>query len=93
MEGSIGIRKNNQNPTGSHSSLNSDRITLYNEDGARVFDFSSAAVAVNDEFATITSPYNNKGLHMQRTIDNKILFIIDNLPKSDPGINGALYSD
>ena len=93
LEGSIGIRKNNQNPTGSHSSLNSDRITLYNEDGARVFDFSSAAVAVNDEFATITSPYNNKGLHMQRTIDNKILFIIDNLPKSDPGINGALYSD
>ena len=93
LEGSIGIRKNNQNPTGSHSSLNSDRITLYNEDGARVFDFSSAAVAVNNEFATITSPYNNKGLHMQRTIDNKILFIIDNLPKSDPGINGALYSD
>jgi hypothetical protein len=30
---------------------------------------------------------------MRRTADDKIIFIIDNLPNTDPGIDGALYAD
>ena len=76
-----------------HSNLTNDGIVFYDDYGKGIITFSSTQIPINTDFATITNSYNNKGLHMQRTVDGKTLFIIDNLPKSDPGIDGALYSD
>lgn len=76
-----------------HSNLTNDGIVFYDDYGKGIITFSSTQIPINTDFATITNSYNNKGLHMQRTVDGKTLFIIDNLPKSDPGVDGALYSD
>lgn len=76
-----------------HSNLTCDGIVFYDDYGKDVVAFASRPIPINTDFATITNGYNNKGLHMQRTVDGKTLFIIDSLPKSDPGVDGALYSD
>ena len=76
-----------------HSSLKNDRIILFDDEGRRVTNITSFSIPVDTDFATITNGYNNKGLHMRRTADDKIIFIIDNLPNTDPGIDGALYVD
>ena len=76
-----------------HSNLTCDGIVFYDDYGKDVVSFASRPIPINTDFATITNGYNNKGLHMQRTVDGKTLFIIDSLPKSDPGVDGALYSD
>ena len=76
-----------------HSSLKNDRIILFDDEGRRVTNITSFSIPVDTDFATITNGYNNKGLHMRRTTDDKIIFIIDNLPNTDPGIDGALYAD
>ena len=76
-----------------HSSLQSDRIILFDDKGKSVTNITSFSIPVDTDFATITNGYNNKGLHMRRTADDKIIFIIDNLPNTDPGIDGALYVD
>ena len=76
-----------------HSSLKNDRIILFDDEGRRATNITSFSIPVDTDFATITNGYNNKGLHMRRTADDKIIFIIDNLPNTDPGIDGALYVD
>lgn len=76
-----------------HSNLTCDGIVFYDDLGKDVVAFASRPIPINTDFATITNGYNNKGLHMQRTVDGKTLFIIDSLPKSDPCVDGALYSD
>lgn len=76
-----------------HSNLTHDGIVFYDDSGSGVITFASRQIPINTDFATITNSYNNKGLHIQRTVDGKTLFIIDSLPKSDPGVDGALYSD
>lgn len=77
------------------SSITDKSIRLYDDKGRPYIDISGHDVAGND-FVTLTNSYNNKGLHLKR-IDNAssddILYILDDLPTSDPKIEGVLWMD
>lgn len=77
------------------SSITEQSISLYNDNGRPYIDLNGSDIA-GDDFVTLTSYRNNKGLHLKRT-DNAslddILYILDGLPTSDPKIEGVLWMD
>lgn len=77
------------------SIIGSDRIDMYDDSGNLYTCLNGVDIAGQD-FVTLTSRYNKKGLHLQRidsATSNDILYILDNLPTSDPKIEGALWMD
>lgn len=77
------------------SSITEQSIRLYDDKGRPYIDLSGYDVAGSD-FVTLTSSYNNKGIHLKRINDassDDILYILDNLPTSDPKIEGVLWMD
>lgn len=72
-----------------------DSIDMYDDNGDLYTSFSGIDIAGRD-FVTLMSRYNKKGLHLRRVdskTSNDILYILDNLPTSDPKIEGALWID
>lgn len=77
------------------SIIGSDSIDMYDDSGNLYTRLNGIDIAGHD-FVTLTSPYNKKGLHLQRinsATSNDILYILDNLPTSDPKMDGVLWMD
>lgn len=77
------------------SSITEQSIRLYDDNGRPYIDISGHDLA-GDDFVTLTSSYNNKGLHLKRinnASSDDILYILDGLPTSDPKIEGVLWMD
>lgn len=77
------------------SVIGSDSIDMYDDSGNLYTCLNGIDIAGRD-FVTLTSRYNKKGFHLQRinsATSNDILYILDNLPTSDPKIEGALWMD
>lgn len=77
------------------SIIGSDSIDMYDDSGNLYTCLNGIDIAGRD-FVTLTSPYNKKGLHLQRinsATSNDILYILDNLPTSDPKKDGVLWMD
>lgn len=77
------------------SIIGSNSIDMY-DDGGNLYTSLNGVDIAGHDFVTLTSRYNKKGLHLQRTnsaTSNDILYILDNLPTSDPKIDGALWMD
>lgn len=77
------------------SIIGSDSIDMYDDSGNLYTSLNGVDIAGHD-FVTLTSRYNKKGLHLQRinsATSNDILYILDNLPTSDPKMNGVLWMD
>lgn len=77
------------------SIIGCDSIDMYDDDGNLYTRLTGIDIAGND-FVTLTSRYNKKGLHLRRinnASSDDILYILDGLPTSDPKIEGALWMD
>lgn len=77
------------------SIIGSDGIDMYDDSGNLYARLNGVDIAGHD-FVTLTSPYNKKGLHLQRissATSDDILYILDGLPTSDPKIDGVLWMD
>lgn len=77
------------------SIIGSDSIDMYDDSGNLYTSLNGVDIAGHD-FVTLTSRYNKKGLHLQRinsATSNDILYILDNLPTSDPKMDGVLWMD
>lgn len=77
------------------SIIGSDSIGMYDDDGNLYTSLNGVDIA-GDDFVTLTSRYNKKGLHLKRiasATSNDILYILDGLPTSDPKIEGVLWMD
>lgn len=77
------------------SSITEQSIRLYDDNRRPYIDISGHDSA-GDDFVTLTSSYNNKGLHLKRinnASSDDILYILDGLPTSDPKIEGVLWMD
>ena len=77
------------------SIIGSDGIDMYDDSGNLYTRLNGIDIAGHD-FVTLTSPYNKKGLHLQRissATSDDILYILDGLPTSDPKIDGVLWMD
>ena len=74
------------------SSITDQSISLYDDAGNLYVDLCKET-GVNHDFAKLTSSVNNRGLHLYRSSNNNIMYILDNLPTTDPHIDGALWID
>ena len=77
------------------SIITEQSIRLYDGNGKPYIDLMGHDTAGND-FVTLTNSYNKKGLHLQRigsATSDDILYILDNLPTSDPKMEGVLWMD
>lgn len=77
------------------SIIGSDGIDMYDDSGNLYTRLNGIDIAGHD-FVTLTSPYNKKGLHLQRissATSDDILYILDGLPTSDPKMDGVLWMD
>lgn len=74
------------------SSITDQSVSLYDDAGNLYIDLCKET-GVNHDFAKLTSSVNNKGLHLYRSSNNNIMYILDNLPTTDPHIDGALWID
>lgn len=77
------------------SIIGCDSIDMYDDDGKLYARLTGIDVAGQD-FVTLTSRYNKKGLHLRRiknASSDDILYILDGLPTSDPKIEGVLWMD
>lgn len=77
------------------SSIGCDSIDMYDDSGNLYTSLNGVDIAGHD-FVTLTSRYNKKGLHLKRiasATSDDILYILDNLPTSDPKIEGVLWMD
>lgn len=77
------------------SIIGCDSIDMYDDSGNLYTSLNGVDIAGHD-FVTLTSRYNKKGLHLQRinsATSNDILYILDNLPTSDPKMDGVLWMD
>lgn len=77
------------------SIIGSDSIDMYDDSGNLYARLNGVDIAGRD-FVTLTSPYNKKGLHLQRissATSDDILYILDGLPTSDPKMDGVLWMD
>lgn len=77
------------------SIITEQSIRLYDSNGKPYIDLMGHDTAGND-FVTLTNSYNKKGLHLQRiysATSDDILYILDNLPTSDPKMEGVLWMD
>lgn len=77
------------------SVIGCDSIDMYDDNGNLYTSISGIDIAGRD-FVTLTSRYNKKGLHLRRVdsaTSNDILYILDDLPTSDPKIEGVLWMD
>lgn len=77
------------------SIIGSDGIDMYDDSGNLYARLNGVDIAGHD-FVTLTSPYNKKGLHLQRisnATSDDILYILDGLPTSDPKMDGVLWMD
>lgn len=77
------------------SIITEQSIRLYDGDGKPYIDLMGHDTSGND-FVTLTNSYNKKGLHLQRIYSetsDDILYILDNLPTSDPKMEGVLWMD
>lgn len=72
-----------------------DSIDMYDDNGNLYTSLNGVDIAGQD-FVTLTSRYNKKGLHLKRidsATSDDILYILDGLPTSDPKIEGVLWMD
>lgn len=77
------------------SIIGCNSINMYDDDGKLYTSLTGIDIA-GDDFVTLTSPHNKKGLHLRRignTSSDDILYILDGLPTSDPKIEGVLWMD
>lgn len=77
------------------SIIGSDSIDMYDDSGNLYTSLNGVDIAGRD-FVTLTSRYNKKGLHLRRinsATSNDILYILDNIPTSDPKMDGVLWMD
>lgn len=77
------------------SIIGCDSIDMYDGDGKLYTSLNGIDIA-GDDFVTLTSRYNKKGLHLRRignASSDDILYILDGLPTSDPKIEGVLWMD
>lgn len=77
------------------SIITEQSIRLYDGSGKPYIDLMGHDIAGID-FVTLTNSYNKKGLHLQRidsATSDDILYILDNLPTSDPKMEGVLWMD
>lgn len=77
------------------SIIGCDSIDMYDDDGKLYTSLNGIDIAGQD-FVTLTSRYNKKGLHLCRinnASSDDILYTLDGLPTSDPKIEGALWMD
>lgn len=77
------------------SVIGSDTIDMYDDDGHLYIRLTGFDMAGHD-FVTLTSQHNKKGLHLRRILNassDDILYILDNLPTSDPKMEGVLWVD
>lgn len=77
------------------SIIGCDSIDMYDDSGNLYTSLNGVDIAGHD-FVTLTSRYNKKGLHLKRiasATSDDILYILDNLPTSDPKIEGVLWMD
>lgn len=74
------------------SIITEQSVRLYDDAGKSYIDLSGEA-EVGHDFARLTNRFNSKGLHLYRSSNNGIMYILDNLPTTDPHIDGALWID
>lgn len=74
------------------SSITERSISLHDNTGKSYIDLNGET-EVNHDFARLANRFNNKGLHLYRSSNNDIMYILDNLPTADPHIDGALWVD
>lgn len=74
------------------SSITDRSVSLYDDAGNLYIDLCKET-GVGHDFAKLTSSVNNKGLHLYRSSNNDIMYILDSLPTTDPHIDDALWID
>lgn len=96
LDREISIYSREDNTYGEDCSIITEQsIRLYGDNGKPYINIMGHDTAGQD-FVALTNSYNNKGLHLRRiysATSNDILYILDNLPTSDPKMEGVLWMD
>jgi hypothetical protein len=95
-DGEISVYNRKDDTYGQNCSIITDQsIRLYDDSGYAYINIMGHDSAGSD-FAALTNSHNHKGLHLKRisnVASDDILYILDNLPTSDPKMEGVLWMD